>query len=61
LIAAGIAEPAVEPPDVAVIEDNVGVANNVAASALVAALSRRARRRAQSCACTADFDADQEP
>ena len=55
MIAAGIAEPAVEPPDVAVIEDNVGVANNVAASALVAALSRRARRRAQSCACTADF------
>jgi hypothetical protein len=32
LIAAGIAEPAVEPPDVAVIEDNVGVVeNNVAA------------------------------
>jgi hypothetical protein len=51
LIAPGIAEPAAEPPDVAVIEDNVGVANNVAASALVAARSPSP----QSCACTADF------
>src|SRR6516165_6917675 len=66
LIAAGIAEPAVEPPDVAIDENNIGAVENnvgvieddVAASALVAALSsRRARRGRPREKPTGAFDA----
>jgi hypothetical protein len=44
LIAAGIPEPAVEPPDIGADENRgAGIENNIGVSALVAALGSRAR------------------